>query len=122
MSQGQPLVNAHDIEKNTGTVLPQLDVLDVERWIGKHGPTSRFQVVNTYQAPDMSGVEEVATYNANILQNRTSSGFATQNPFNEAQPRMFTAQERQSLLVMTLAGGLFALLAFSFLSGKPVIE
>ncbi len=122
MSHGQPLVEGKDIEKNTGTTLPQLDILDVERWVGKHGRASLFQTPMQYQAPDLAGAQEVATQNANIMQNRTSSGFATQNPFQEAQPRMLTDGERQSLLIMTLTGGLFALLAFSFFSGKPIIE
>lgn len=122
MSTGAPLITERDSRTNTGTqnVIP--DVMDTSRWLKAHGPLSAFQIPNTYQAPDLDGAVAVAQQQAAQLQNRASSGFTTQNPFEEVAPRLFTAEERQSLLVMSLGGGLLALLVFSFFSGKPLIE
>ncbi len=120
MSDGSYLITERDAETNTGNVNPIPDIMEVSRWIKVHGadfPTGGF-----YQPPDLSGAVDIAKQQAGQMQLRASSGFTTQNPFEEITPRLFTADERQGLLIMSLGGGLLALLIFSFFSGKPLVE
>lgn len=120
MSTGQYLATERDAQTNTGNVNNITDIMEVQRWIKVHG--ADYPAGPSYQMPDLDGAVEIAKQQAGQLANRASSGFTTQNPFNEITPRLFTASERQGLLIMSLGGGLLALLVFSFFSGKPLVE
>lgn len=120
MSTGQYLVTTQDAETNTGNRNPIPDIMDVQRWTKVQN--AEYPAGPSYQMPDLDGAVEIAQRQAGQMVNRAASGFTTQNPFNEITPRLFTASERQGLLVMSLGGGLLALLLFSFFSGKPLIE
>ena len=120
MSDGQYLVSSQDAQTNTGNVNNITDVMQVDRWSKVHG--ANYPSGPSYEMPDLSEAVEIAKQQAGQMMNRASSGFTTQNPFNEITPRLFTASERQGLLFMSLGGGLLALLLFSFFSGKPLIE
>ena len=110
-------VTQFDIEQNAAPTDVQ-DFPDIDTWTSLHG-ISKVEVEKQF-FPDNTKAEKTR---ARDLRLRAQAGISTgNNDFGgEFQIKTYSPEERNKILVMSIAGGLVAVLIYSFFTRKPLL-